>query len=261
MVTAILVFSAWSAYSAALPPASSAHSAAAQTENLRPRALPLYREGWVQMRSEAWEQAAKMFQQAIEIDPRFEDAYYGLGRANMGLRRFDAAIAAYTKCQEMYKAEAGRQFATRQDAQRYRQDRLTEIDALLRELQSGPQTALIQDRQRQLAQQRQQIQQNIDRSGNMTLSAGVPAFVSLALGSAYFRAERLADAEKAYRMALDADPSSGEIQNNLAVVYFTSGRYDEADKAVQAAEKAGFKVHPGLKDDIKKKKSGGLHHH
>jgi tetratricopeptide (TPR) repeat protein len=257
MVTAILVFSALSAHPAALPVAYSAFSAAVQTDNPRQRALPTYQEGWIQMRAEAWAEAAKRFQQAIDIYPRFEDAYYGLGRANMGLRRFDDAIAAYTKCEELYRAEAGRQFATRQDAQRYRQDRLTEIDALMRELQSGPQTALIQDRQRQLAQQRQQIQQNIDRGGNMTLSAGVPAFVSLALGSAYFRAGRLADAEKAYKMALDADPGSGEIHNNLAVVYFTSGRYDDADKAVKAAEKAGYKVHPGLKDDIKKKKSGG----
>jgi tetratricopeptide (TPR) repeat protein len=244
MVTAILVFSAWSA-------------AAVQVDNARPRALPVYREAWVQMRSEAWAEAAKLFQQAIEIDPRFEDAHYGLGRANMGLRRFDAAIAAYLKCQEMYRAEAGRQFANRQDAQRYRQDRLTEIDVLMRELQSGPQSASIQERQRQLAQQRQQIQQNIDRGGNMTLSAGVPAFVSLALGSAHFRAGHLAEAEKAYLMALDADPASGEIQNNLAVVYFTSGRIDEAEKAIKAAEKAGYKVNPGLKDDIKKRKSGG----
>src|SRR5690242_4892610 len=89
---------------------------AAQTDYPRQRALPIYREAWVQMRTEAWEQAAKGFQQAIDIDPKFEDAYYGLGRANMGLRRFDSAIAAYTKCQDMYRAEAGRVFASRQDA-------------------------------------------------------------------------------------------------------------------------------------------------
>jgi tetratricopeptide (TPR) repeat protein len=221
-----------------------------------PRALPIYREGWTFMRSEAWADAAKSFQQAIDADPQFEDAYYSLGRANMGLKKFDAAIAAYAKCQDLYRSEAGRQFASRQDAQRYRQDRLTEIDALVRELQSGPQNATTQERLRQLQEQRRQIQQNIDRGSNMSLSAGVPAFVSLALGSAHFRAGHPAEAEKAYKMALDADASSGEVHNNLAVVYLTLERYDEAEKEVKAAEKAGFKVNENLKADIKKKKSG-----
>ena len=36
------------------------------------------------MRSEAWPDAAKSFQQAIDIDAQFEDAYYGLGLARCG---------------------------------------------------------------------------------------------------------------------------------------------------------------------------------
>jgi hypothetical protein len=34
-------------------------------------------------------------------------------------------------------------------------------------------------------------------------------------------------------------------------VYLTTGRIDEAERAVQAAEKAGFRVNPGLKDEIR----------
>ena len=44
-------------------------------------------------------------------------------------------------------------------------------------------------------------------------------------------------------------------------MYFETGRVEEADKAVKAAEHAGFKVHPGLKEDIskrKKEKGSGL---
>ena len=36
---------------------------------------------------------------------------------------------------------AGKQFTSRQEAQRYRQDRLTEIDEAIRQDQTGPQTA------------------------------------------------------------------------------------------------------------------------
>ena len=49
------------------------------------------------------------------------------------------------------------------------------------------------------------------------------------------------------------EPKSGATLNNLAVLYLQTGRYKEADDAVKAAEKAGFKVHPQLKQDIKAK--------
>ena len=56
---------------------------AAQISPERERARPHYRAGEAFLRIEAWKEAAKSFQQAIDIDPQFEDAYYGLGRAQM----------------------------------------------------------------------------------------------------------------------------------------------------------------------------------
>ena len=80
----------------------------------------------------------------------------------------------------------------------------------------------------------------------------VPAWLSLALGSAYFRSNALADAEREYRAAIEVDSKLGEAHNNLAVVYMTTGRYPQADAEVKAAEKNGFRVNPQLKEDIKK---------
>ena len=84
----------------------------------------------------------------------------------------------------------------------------------------------------------------------------MPAGLSMALGSAYFRLDRHADAEREYKAAMAADAGFGEAHSNLAVLYLVSGRYDLADTEVKAAEKAGFKVNPGLKADIKKKAGG-----
>ena len=67
-----------------------------------------------------------------------------------GLKKYEDAIGAYVKCRDLYRSMAGKQFANRQDAQRYRQDRLTEIDDVIRQYQTGPQTASTQDRLRQL---------------------------------------------------------------------------------------------------------------
>ena len=86
----------------------------------------------------------------------------------------------------------------------------------------------------------------------MSISSSVPPFVSLALGSAYFRTGRMPEAEKEYKAAIDADAKMGEAHSNLAALYLQTGRIDEAEKSVKAAEKAGFKVNPALKDEIKK---------
>ncbi len=76
------------------------------------------------------------------------------------------------------------------------------------------------------------------------------------LGTAYFRTEQWADAEREYKAAIAVDPKSGGALNNLAVLYLQTGRYKEADESVRLAEKAGFKVHPQLKQDIKAKLTG-----
>jgi tetratricopeptide (TPR) repeat protein len=227
--------------------------AAAQTSPERERARPHYRTGWEHMRAESWPEAAKAFERAIELDREFEDAHYGLGLANMRMKKYREAIASYLKCRDLYRAQVGKQFTNRQEAQRHRQDRLTEIDEVIRQYQSGPQSLATQERLRQLQQQRREIQEYAARANNLTLGDGVPSMVSLALGSAYFRTEQWADAEREYKAAIATDPKSGEAYNNLAVVYLQTGRFKEAEESVKSAERVGYKVHPQLKQDIRAK--------
>jgi tetratricopeptide (TPR) repeat protein len=226
----------------------------AQMSPERERARPHYRAGEGFLRIEAWKEAAKSFQQAIDIDPRFEDAYYGLGRAQMAQRQFAEAITSYSKCRDLYRAEGGRRFANQQEARRHWQDRIMEVDDVLRQYQQGTnpqQTSQTSQRIRQLQELRRDLQERLTRSLGVSIDSTVPSFVSLALGSAYFRSSQLADAEREYKAAIDVDPKSGEAHNNLAVVYLETGRFADAERSVAAAEKAGFKVHPQLKQDIK----------
>jgi len=225
-----------------------------QSSAERDRARPHVRLAWESMRTEAWAEAAKSFERAIEIDKNFEDAYYGLGLANVRMRKYGEAIAAYLTCRDLYRAQTGKRFASQQEAQRYRQDRITEIDELIRQYSQGAQTAATQDRLRQLQQQRRDIQDRVTRGNNMSVDEAVPSYVYLGLGSAYFRTEQWAEAEREYKAAIVADPKSGEAYNNLAVVYLQTGRVKEADEALQAAERAGYKVHPQLKADVKAKR-------
>ncbi len=225
----------------------------AQTAADRERARVQDRLGWEDMRAEAWERAVKSFQNAIQIDPRFEVPYYGLGRAFMALKRFDFAIVAYEKCRELYRGQAGRQFTNAQEAQRFRRDRIIEIDDQIRQVQSGPMTIARTELLRQLQNVRRDIQESIQRGNDMSITSTVPPWVSLALGSAYFRAGRAADAEREYKTAIAVDNRAGEAHSNLAVVYFEAGRYADAASALQSAKKSGFKVNPELERAIREK--------
>ena len=110
---------------------------------------------------------------------------------------------------------------------------------------------------REIQTQIDRLEQARDRNLNLSLDTRVPYFVPLALGAAYFRSGRFADAEREYATALEANPASGETHNNMAVLYLVTGRLQNARAAVVSAEKVGFKVNPDLKDDIEKKLKAG----
>jgi tetratricopeptide (TPR) repeat protein len=223
------------------------------------RANEHYTNGWEHMRREAWDAAAKEFQGAIDNDERFALAYYALGRAEMGRRNFTNAIAAYVKCRESYLNAGGARFTNQLDYKRRLEDRIFEYQTAIQQAQQGP-TGKAQSQQlvtRDLQRTLMTLQQARDRTDNLQIEVAVPYFVPMALGAAYFRSGQFADAEREYMAAIAANSDSGETHSNLAVLYLMSGRFDEAENQVKAAEKTGFKVNPGLKDDIKKKKTGG----
>jgi tetratricopeptide (TPR) repeat protein len=220
--------------------------ATSQTRADRERARVQNKLGWEDMRHEAWEKAARSFQAAIDIDPLFEVPFYGLGRAQMALKNFRAAITAYERCRDLFQNQASRRFANAQEAQRYRRDRITEIDDQIRQVQSVRQTPQTLDMLRQLQNQRRDVNENITRGDDVSLGSTVPAYVSLALGSAYFRAGRLVDAEREYKATIQADDRSGEAHSNLAVVFLETGRFELAKQSLQAAKKTGFKTNQEL---------------
>lgn len=203
------------------------------------------------MRSERFDQAVASFQHALELNPRLNLAHYGMGRAYMALRRYTEAVRAYTECRQNFVVEAGRAFVNQTDANRARQDRLMELRDLQVQYSRGPQTQQTADAQRQI-QNAIRLTQDADTRGvNANIDASVPAFLLVALGSAYFRSEHFEDAERAYRDAIKADPKAGEAHNNLAVILMMKAQYTDAMAELKAAEKAGFRVNPELKDQIK----------
>ena len=78
----------------------------------------------------------------------------------------------------------------------------------------------------------------------------VPAALHLATGTAYLHLERLAEAEAEFRAAVDKNESLGAAHNNLAVVYMLTGRLDQAERVLGAAERSGFPVDPRFRANL-----------
>ncbi|MEP6594004.1 MAG: hypothetical protein ABJC51_09945, partial [Acidobacteriota bacterium] len=112
-------------------------AAAQPAARTRERAMPHYRTGMENMRAEQWEKAAAAFQHAIDADPTFEMAYYALGRTNMPQKKYIEAVAALSKCRDLYQAVAGQAFSSTQELQQHRRELITEIDEMLRQYQSA----------------------------------------------------------------------------------------------------------------------------
>ena len=225
---------------------------------VRDRARGPFNAGMTSFRAEMWDAAVKEFQNAIDIDPTYEMAYYMLGRTRMAQKKYPEAAAAYEKARALYHQESGRLYATAQERQRARDTRLREIDDVIRTYQTAAQTQQVIYAIRSLENERRMAQEAFARGNStMSLNLGVPAFLSMSLGSAYFRMGNLTGAETEYKAAIAADPKAGEAYSNLAVVYMETGRLNDAEKSVETAEKVGFRVNPALKEEIKNRRKAG----
>ena len=219
------------------------------SEQDRREALQHYRNGQELMSAEQFEKAADEYQKAIDKDRLLTLAHYGLGQANMSLRRFASAIQAFTNCREAYRTLHGLAERDRVAVERQRDEELRELRDTVRRLQG-----MNNNRQYELRITKVEARiQDLERQRTSN-QAGftAPAEVSLALGSAHFRSEQFPEAEREWKAAVDANPKLGEAHNNLAALYAMTGRKAEAERSVKAAEKAGFRVHPKLKEDIKR---------
>jgi len=207
----------------------------------RRTALEHYWSGEDWLSSERWDKAADEFDAAIRLNPLLTDAYYGLGQANMGRKRYVAAARAYEGC----LAAARNVHALRERARVEKDQQISEeVDEVRDTIRRRRDSSL---RSRQLDGYIDTLLRNRSSIG---LPFEPPAPVLLALGSAHFRNGDRIRAEYYWREAARTDHALGEAWNNLAVIYAASARLDLAVEAIGNAERAGFHVNPQLKDDI-----------
>ena len=238
---------------AALLLAFAAIPAVAQPTREDREALRHLRLGQENLRAEHWDTAETEFKAAIKLDPLLELAHYGLGQADMAMKRFPAAVSAYSDCRAAFRTQAERAAAGQLQNEARVGEQLQQLQDQRSQMQSqnfkgSPLQAAAIGRLDSMISELRSRRFHDPQSG----PPQTPPWISIALGSAYFRGGSNADAEREYLEALKADPTLGEAHNNLAVVYLLTGREPQAEAEIRAAEQAGFRVNPQLKEDVKK---------
>lgn len=209
-----------------------------------------YAKGIEALSRERFEQAEREFRAAITAWPVLPMAYYGLGQARMNLKRYQEALDAFLSSREQFQRLSLGALKGKGAAESRRLEEIQglrdSLAILRRNAQQNDRTVRhMEDRIRQLENTRTDFEDP---------SASTPAFVMLSIGSAYFRLGSLPEAEREYQNAVTADPGFGEAHSNLAVIYMMTGRLDQAEQEIVLAEKAGFRVSPLLKEDLKKRR-------
>ena len=212
------------------------------------------RDGDRLMREEQYREAIAAYQAALALDPMVFMAHYGIGRAHMALRDYESAIASYLAARSAFHAlqAAGgdaRQLGlqTREDQIRAVQDAMRDLESQLRLVSPNSRTGRRLNDQMRLLDGQLDVLEQVKAAEKAGGPSRIPPGLLLALGSAYFRAGRLEDAEREYKAAIAADAKLAEARNNLAVVYLETGRGTDAQREIELAEKFGFRVHPELK--------------
>ena len=219
-----------------------------------------YRLGVEALHTERFEEAEQELRQAVKLDPNFFLAYYSLGKTYIALKDYDASVRAYLSCRQAWDRSVADNTQQSLAQGSRREDKILEYRDKIRELEAQQRATLSDAARLQIQARIENIRVGIDaleRVRGLDGAVDPPAEFSLALGSAYLRAGSIDEAERAYREALKLRPKYGEAHNNLAVICIKRGDYEEAFAHVQAAQKAGFKVHPQLVKDIETARRDG----
>jgi Tfp pilus assembly protein PilF len=212
-------------------------------------AMKHLRLGQENLRSEKWDVAEREFKAAVRLEPALEMAHYGLGQVYMATRRYPAAVDAYLACREAIKGNVAHQAGDDLLSERRINDQIKALEEERILLIAGPVRPMFSSGPADLDRRINDLRTR--RFRDTKVLPNMPTWISVALGSAYFRAGAMADAEREYRAALAVDARLGEAHNNLAVVLMLTSRFDEAGTEIKAAEQAGFRVNPQLKEDLK----------
>jgi tetratricopeptide (TPR) repeat protein len=220
-------------------------------------AMVHYAGGSRALASERYREAADEFATAVRLDRLLVIAHYGLGQAYMALKEYPAAVRAYLDCRRAFRDDVRDEIERRASWEQRVSSEIHAIEDQLAIAESGapgggglPQrpTPSSAGNPPRLRQQLDSLRTRQKRAAPGALDT--PPWISVALGSAYFRSGAVADAEREYLAALKVDPTVAEAHFNLALLYSSTNRPDDATRELAVVEKDGMNVPEDLRAAI-----------
>jgi tetratricopeptide (TPR) repeat protein len=227
-------------------------------ENFK-RATPFYLDAAKQFAKDNLDKAEKKLQEALAIMPEHADAYYLMAQIQLKRKEFSKALASITAAEKNYAIIAKFQIFTHQQyldqLRQQRQGLQEQLDQIRVRLSQMPASSQSRSDYEKSTQAITQNIQTIDTRLNSPIppTFEIPAGYFYIHGNALFRQGMLVDAAAKYQEAIRLDPSYGNAYNNLALVSFSLGKYQEALDCLLRAEAAGVKINPDFRRAIEAK--------
>lgn len=246
-------------------PASAALGTEASSRTIQ-QASALCRKGAKALQQGDKARASESFEKALAVFPEFPDAHVGLGHLAMSESRFDDALKSYQRARQGYLSFGGILQGLREQNYRDTQERMKQVRDTISSLGTSSQNARTDPRtEAEITRRLTQLQDELRRleaieppRGNA--AADPPAEVWFYIGNAQFKLEKYDEARASWETSAQLNPGFAMIHNNLAVIYWKAGRFNDAQTELATAERLGFPVHPKMKEDLAKASAAAVRH-
>lgn len=199
--------------------------------------------------------AGEYYGKAIKAVRFMPEAHIGLGLIAMSEQKYPQALAEFEMARDGYtslgEAVFDMEMLRWREAQEEIRSLREQIAALRNEMRRGlgsGSNPLTEQRIRGFEAEIRNLEAiDLPQRASMHEAPGEAYFH---LGNAYFRLGRYEDSRQSWETCAERSPKFPLVHNNLAIVHWKAGRFDDARAAIARAEALGMEVNPQLKADL-----------
>jgi len=210
------------------------------------QAESLFEKGVKKERQQKFDEAERLFREALETYPLLPGAWVELGQVAMTRRNYEAAVECYQRAEATYLALHDKKRLELQKTQNDTLDYIQRADdyygAGVRGGGGFARSEGLAAKDNRVLDKRRVIPENLE--------ADIPALLYLYLAGAYMRLGELEPAEQELLKGIRRDPDLAPLHFNLAVIHLARGEYPQAAEAARTARDKGFQVPPQFITDL-----------
>lgn len=232
-------------------------------QNLRKsyqRANPIYLKAEKLFKKNNFEKALSLVQECLNLMPEHANASFLMAQIYIKQDKLPEALNAVILAKKNYTLLSQFVTFTRQEYLNSIQEKLENLRQQRSNLEEyvnsqkagGPQKSQAQVQLNLLSTQINEIEKQL-KSPIAPATDTLPANYHYIHGNIYFKMRRFFEAIEEYKKAIEIDPTHRTAYNNMSLVYYSMGKFQEAFDCLIMAESAGAQVNPDFKKALQEK--------